>query len=229
MNIYIDLPLEDYYHAREGEPFKASGKIAVEYPKLNVEVAFPAKLVVNWIGAFEEEIPYLDLPGLGTLYQPGARRYLALTDKDYLPSKEDYKRALYVFDLYAYIHGGIALSVELPFGDPWDSGKIGEILISRKDLIEWFGAKALRKWDEIERRNMALVTCRRLFADINDIINGQVYEMSIFINDIEAVNMRFYDNQFRPERKPSLTLPADYQPYPGLESLIIEELKLYFQ
>lgn len=42
-----------------------------------------------------------------------------------------------IFNLYMYEHGGVALSL-CPFNDPWDSGQVGFIVVSREDIEKEF-------------------------------------------------------------------------------------------
>jgi len=46
--------------------------------------------------------------------------------------------------LYMYDHSGITISTT-PFGDPWDSGQIGFVVVSRKAIRECFSAKRVTK------------------------------------------------------------------------------------
>ena len=46
--------------------------------------------------------------------------------------------AYLAFPVYAYIHSGVALSIN-PFSCPWDSGQIGFAVISRADLEKEYG------------------------------------------------------------------------------------------
>ena len=48
---------------------------------------------------------------------------------------ERYKLDYHVLPLYAYIHGGVALSLgngSYPFNDQWDSGQVGWVLVKKR-------------------------------------------------------------------------------------------------
>ena len=52
--------------------------------------------------------------------------------------------AVIVLSLYLYDHSGITISTS-PFSCPWDSGQIGFIYVTRKQILDLFGAKKLTK------------------------------------------------------------------------------------
>ena len=56
---------------------------------------------------------------------------------------DDYKPAV-ILPLYLYDHSGLTISTG-PFDCRWDSGKVGFILVSRKDALKEFGGKRLTK------------------------------------------------------------------------------------
>ena len=55
----------------------------------------------------------------------------------------------YAFNVYAYIHSGIALSLS-SFSDPWDSGHAGVYVVTDEDIKEYFGDKKPKK-SEVEK------------------------------------------------------------------------------
>jgi len=86
----------------------------------------------------------------------------AILDKHYL-----------IFNLYMYDHSGIALSLS-SFNDPWDSGQVGFIIVSRADLEKEFN---IPKDRELTQEEYDLV-CEIINNEINmyeAYINGCVY------------------------------------------------------
>ena len=45
--------------------------------------------------------------------------------------EDEMQETHYLFPVYAYVHGGVALSLT-PFHDPWDSGRSGTIAVPKK-------------------------------------------------------------------------------------------------
>lgn len=54
------------------------------------------------------------------------------------------EKAVIVKPLYMYDHSGITISTS-PFSCPWDSGKIGFVIATAKDVRECFGVKRITK------------------------------------------------------------------------------------
>ena len=69
-----------------------------------------------------------------------------------------------MLDLYLYDHSGITMNTS-GFGDPWDSGQVGYIYVSHKDLAETLGLK-LEELDVKGRRN--------LIAKGKEILRGEI-------------------------------------------------------
>lgn len=61
--------------------------------------------------------------------------------KQYLIKKE---KAVIIKPLYLYDHSGITISTS-PFSCPWDSGQIGFVYVTRKDLLDEYGKKRVTK------------------------------------------------------------------------------------
>lgn len=55
----------------------------------------------------------------------------------------EYKGFLFL-PLYIYDHGGVTMSCNA-FGDIWDSGRVGTILVHRTKVLEEYGSKKLTK------------------------------------------------------------------------------------
>lgn len=98
------------------------------------------------------------------------RCYCDDEDRDIGPCSlaDDY----WIFPLFAYIHGGVALSLGA-FGCPWDSGQIGYVLASR---AEWADKDA------------AEVAARSLVADWDAYCQGQVFGFTVTDGDGDPVD-----------------------------------------
>lgn len=68
--------------------------------------------------------------------------------------------------VYAYIHGGMTISTT-PFGDPWDSGQLGYIYVTRQAARENFMVKRLTKKKVEETEN---------------VLRGEIQEMDDYLN-----------------------------------------------
>ena len=76
---------------------------------------------------------------------------------------EDYKKSHHIFALTAYIHSGVALSLDdgkYPFNDRWDSCQVGVVFVSKKE-------KRLRE----SARKLAI----GLVKTWNNCLSGNVY------------------------------------------------------
>ena len=86
--------------------------------------------------------------GVRIACKDGARITLGTDPVDDLDAwEEEMQKTHYLFPVYAYVHGGVALSLE-PFNDPWDSGRSGTIAIPREWGDEAATRKAARAWLE---------------------------------------------------------------------------------
>jgi len=54
------------------------------------------------------------------------------------------EKAVIVKPLYMYDHSGLTISTS-PFSCPWDSGRIGFVIVTRKAILECFGVKRITK------------------------------------------------------------------------------------
>ena len=61
--------------------------------------------------------------------------------KNYLIKKE---KAVLIKPLYLYAHSGITISTS-PFSCPWDSGQVGFVYVTRKDLLDNYNKKKVTK------------------------------------------------------------------------------------
>lgn len=86
-----------------------------------------------------------------------------------------------IFPLYLYDHSGITISTS-PFSCAWDSGQVGWIYATRKDVREAYGIKRVTKniIDRVERVLLAEV------KDYDAYLTGEVYEYSVY--DIKVCN-----------------------------------------
>lgn len=89
-----------------------------------------------------------------------------------------------VFDVYAYIHGGVALSVS-PFYCPWDSGKIGFAVISRETIEKELGWKRITS----ERlRKLEQAYLRSELETYTAYLNGEVFGFVVETEDGEVLD-----------------------------------------
>jgi hypothetical protein len=75
-----------------------------------------------------------------------------------------------VFPYYAYIHGGVTVSMS-PFSCPWDSGQCGVIIVRRKKMLEEFGGK---RWTKALREK-ALLHAKSELETFDKYLRGEVY------------------------------------------------------
>ena len=61
--------------------------------------------------------------------------------KSHIVKKED---VLVILPLYLYDHSGITMNTT-GFSCPWDSGQVGWIYATKKDVKEWYGLKRINK------------------------------------------------------------------------------------
>lgn len=107
--------------------------------------------------------------------------------------REAKKRGDLVFKVFAYIHGGVALSLEsfhgkLPQGHAeFDSGQCGFIVVKKKDIIENFGKK---NWTE-ELKKKAYEVAESDIKIFGAYLNGEVY--GYVIDDTEDSCFGYYD------------------------------------
>jgi hypothetical protein len=84
------------------------------------------------------------------------------------------KKHAVILPVYKYEHGGIAYKTS-PFSCPWDSGQVGWIYITKKQIRKQFGVKAVTKKyrEQAENALKAEVSC------YSDWANGNVYRFSL--------------------------------------------------
>lgn len=76
--------------------------------------------------------------------------------------------------LYLYDHSGITMSTR-PFGDPWDSGQVGVIFITRAQVINEYG------WQRLNKTRLAKLA-EYLTAEVKEydqFLTGDVYGYTI--------------------------------------------------
>ena len=63
----------------------------------------------------------------------------------------DWEKTHHVFPLYAYIHSGVVLSLG-DFADPWDSGQVGYVLVSKTEAwttdIKEIARSKVNEWND---------------------------------------------------------------------------------
>jgi hypothetical protein len=86
-----------------------------------------------------------------------------------------------ILPVYMLDHSGLSLST-ISFNDPWDSGQIGFIYCTRKDLQENFITEEISD----EQYKLALDCLRGEVDTYGQYINGEVYGYIIYRNDQEV-------------------------------------------
>jgi len=77
-------------------------------------------------------------------------------------------------NIYAYEHGGIALSTS-PFSDPWDSGQVGIIYAEKWKILRDFNRKRI----SVKLIRQVMEVLESEVSVFNQYINGDVYGYSI--------------------------------------------------
>lgn len=83
---------------------------------------------------------------------------------------EKQKDVVYVAPVYAYVHSGMTISLE-PFSCPWDSGKLGWVIITKERIRAMFGCKRVTKKD-IEK---AISQVKGEVETLDQYIRGEIY------------------------------------------------------
>lgn len=84
-----------------------------------------------------------------------------------------------IFPLYLYDHSGITMSTS-PFSCAWDSGQIGWIYATRKNVREHYRVKRVTKQiiEKVERVILAEV------KEYNAFLTGEIYECCVYKIDV---------------------------------------------
>jgi hypothetical protein len=77
--------------------------------------------------------------------------------------------------LYLYDHSGLTISLN-PFSCPWDSGQVGWVWASRKDILQNFLGKILTK----KLRKQALEVAAAEVKIVDDYLTGNVHQYRIY-------------------------------------------------
>lgn len=93
---------------------------------------------------------------------------------------------LIILPVYMYEHSGIVLKCT-PFSCAWDSGQIGFIFATKKEVCGWYGVKRITK----AIRERAEASLRAEVDDYSDYIEGNVYCYSS-VNDLDIGCGGFY-------------------------------------
>ena len=97
--------------------------------------------------------------------------------------KRDYRRnkdeVAIMLPLYLYDHSGITISTE-PFSCPWDSGQVGFIVVSKKDIRKEYNRKKVTK-DLIEKAEKVLLGEVEIY---DNYLCGEVYGFTL--EDVEG-------------------------------------------
>lgn len=85
--------------------------------------------------------------------------------------------------VYAYIHGGVALSTGA-FSCPWDSGQSGFIYVNKATALSWHGGKILTA----KKREQTLKNLRAIVESFGAWVNGECYGYSVEDADGETLD-----------------------------------------
>ncbi len=109
----------------------------------------------------------------GTFVAGHPRRNLGmLNGKEGERFMEDLDESALKIPIYAYEHGGIALSAE-PFGCQWDSGQVGWWVFTSEDLVKIYNE------DTEETRSNATEGVDAAIKYLNDVYSGNVWGYKI--------------------------------------------------
>lgn len=88
----------------------------------------------------------------------------------------------YIFNLNAYIHGSVSLSLgrEYPFNDRWDVSTTGFVLVSKK---------------ETDDENKATELAEGLVETWNTYLNGDIWSMSVELQTVNVANDMLIDSE----------------------------------
>ena len=132
---------------------------------------------------------------LGTILYMKGSKYI-LGDKDVMQEEMDriMRGPNYIkLPVFAYIHGGVALSTVQSgcFSDPWDAGRSGLIYVSKEDARKNFMVKRLTA-KHIESIYKTLAGEIETFSKY---LNGEVYGYDLLDKDGESIDScwGFYD------------------------------------
>lgn len=92
------------------------------------------------------------------------------------------ERAIYL-PVFMYEHSGVALSTG-SFGDPWDSGQVGFIYVSRADVLKEYSTKIVTK----KVREQVLGVLKAEVAEYSAWMGGEVYGFEIVDAEGEFVD-----------------------------------------
>lgn len=110
--------------------------------------------------------------------------------EEYLRKEED---AAVILPLYLYDHGGITIRTR-PYNDPWDSGQVGFIYVTRDKILNEYGRKKLSK-KLIEKVKVLL---QGEVETYRQYLEGDVYGYRLSEDDVEVDSCwGFYGNNIR--------------------------------
>jgi len=89
----------------------------------------------------------------------------------------------FITPIYAYVHSGMTISTE-PFSCPWDSGKLGWVVMTKQALRENYGVKRVTK-KLIEK---AMIHVEGEVKTLDNYIKGNVYWFKIEDENGEEVD-----------------------------------------
>lgn len=99
-------------------------------------------------------------------YSPAMAGYDSWEDYEYYLEKQGYL----FLPLYIYDHGGVTMKTT-PFGDVWDSGRVGTIYARRDEILKRIGGKAMSR----ARRQWAYDVMRSEVDEFDTYLRGEVY------------------------------------------------------
>lgn len=148
------------------------------------------KIVVG----YDYDTEYSDYEHLGTFYTNVPRLFNPenhdideVFDDGIFDDSPNFKENLIFLKVYAYVHGGIALSTkrEGQFADPWDSGWAGVMACTKERASEWF----MGSLDEEKAKEYL----EQEVSELDHFARGEVYCYHILDENGDSVE---YNNGF---------------------------------
>jgi len=100
--------------------------------------------------------------------------------KEWMEEKENVPKGSVVLNIFIYEHSGIVLSSS-PFGDPWDSGQLGFMVMTPDKILEGWGQKKdgkTAKRVSAKMQKQALECMKAELEEYNKWIQGQCWGWS---------------------------------------------------
>lgn len=91
--------------------------------------------------------------------------------------------AAWISPVYAYIHSGMTISLS-PFSCPWDSGKLGWVVLTKDKIRSEYGVKRITK----KTLSKAIKVAEGEVETLDQYISGDVYRFAIEDDNGDYIN-----------------------------------------